>query len=172
MYIIHMSHWHNGENVLLWPERLGFNPRPSHTKDSKNCTWWLLAKQGAIKYTIHTQHYKIQIKSKWSNPGKGVMATHTPKCSSYWKRSLWDAFSYGQPTEIYYVYKGLNLFLWVNAFILSYLPLCSVLVYYGYTYANIGSQWDVTWLNIFLSINCTKLVYHKNRTHDQFLCQI
>ena len=30
-----------------------------------------------------TQHYKVQIKVKWSNPGKGVLPAPTPQCSSY-----------------------------------------------------------------------------------------
>ena len=33
---------------------------------------------------LHTQHYKV-----WSNPGKGVLLSPTPPCSSYWKLSLW-----------------------------------------------------------------------------------
>ena len=38
---------------------------------------------------LNTQDYKIQIKSKWSNPRKGVTPSLTPRCSSYWKESLW-----------------------------------------------------------------------------------
>ena len=33
---------------------------------------------------------------KWSNPGKGVWPSPTPRCSSYWKRSLLVAFDYGR----------------------------------------------------------------------------
>ena len=32
---------------------------------------------------------------KWSNPGKGVVPSPTPRCSSYWKRSLLVALDYG-----------------------------------------------------------------------------
>ena len=32
---------------------------------------------------FNTQHYKIQINGKWSNPGKGVVPSTTPWCSSY-----------------------------------------------------------------------------------------
>ena len=35
---------------------------------------------------LNTQHYKVRV--KWSNPGKGVAPSPTPRCSSYWKRSL------------------------------------------------------------------------------------
>ena len=32
---------------------------------------------------------------KWSNPGKGVAPSPTPRCSSYWKGSLLVALDYG-----------------------------------------------------------------------------
>ena len=32
---------------------------------------------------LNTQHYKAWIKIKWSNPGKGVVPSPTPWCSSY-----------------------------------------------------------------------------------------
>ena len=32
---------------------------------------------------LNTQHYKVPIKDKWSNPGKGVAPFPTPQCSSY-----------------------------------------------------------------------------------------
>ena len=34
---------------------------------------------------LNTQHYKVQIKGKWSNPGKGVPSSATPQCSKYRK---------------------------------------------------------------------------------------
>ena len=34
---------------------------------------------------LNTQHYKVRIKVKWSNPGKGVVPSPTPWCSSYRK---------------------------------------------------------------------------------------
>ena len=33
---------------------------------------------------------------KWSNPGKGVVPSPTPWCSSYWKGSLRVTFDYGR----------------------------------------------------------------------------
>ena len=33
---------------------------------------------------------------KWSNPGKGVAPTPTPRCSSYWKGSLLVTLDYGR----------------------------------------------------------------------------
>ena len=37
---------------------------------------------------LNTQHYKVRIKVKWSNPGKGVAPSPTPWCNSYRKGSL------------------------------------------------------------------------------------
>ena len=41
-YII-PDHWPNESGVRQWSGRPGFNPRPSHTKDLKNDTWFHLA---------------------------------------------------------------------------------------------------------------------------------
>ena len=51
-------------------------------------------------YLLNTQHYKLWIKGKWSNPRKGVAPSFTLWCCSYWKRSLWVALDYGRPTDI------------------------------------------------------------------------
>ena len=32
---------------------------------------------------LNTQHFKVQIKGKWSNPGKGVVSSPTPWCNNY-----------------------------------------------------------------------------------------
>ena len=37
-YIFITGHWPRGYSVRQWPGRSGFNPRSSHTKDSKNGT--------------------------------------------------------------------------------------------------------------------------------------
>ena len=37
-------------------------------------------------FLLDTQHYKILINSMQSNPGKEVVLSPTPLCSSYWKR--------------------------------------------------------------------------------------
>ena len=41
-----------------------FKPRSSYTKDSEK--WYLIP--------LNTQHYKVGIKGKWSNPKKGIIA--------------------------------------------------------------------------------------------------
>ena len=50
---------------------------------------------------LNTQHYKVQIKSKWSNLGKIVAPFSIPWCSSNWKESLWVVLDYGQLTYLY-----------------------------------------------------------------------
>ena len=37
---------------------------------------------------LNTQHYRVLSRVKWSNPGKAVAPSLTPRCCSYWKRSL------------------------------------------------------------------------------------
>ena len=44
---------------------------------------------------LNTQHYKVQIKCKWSNPGKGVAPSPTSWCSSYRKGSPRVTLHYG-----------------------------------------------------------------------------
>ena len=60
---------------------------------------------------FNTQHYKVRIKGKWSNPWKGVVSFPTPWCSSYWKGSLQVTLQYGRPTYIYiYIYMYVYAF--------------------------------------------------------------
>ena len=37
---------------------------------------------------LNTQHYKAVSRVKWNNPGKGLVTSPTPQCSSYGKMSL------------------------------------------------------------------------------------
>ena len=53
---------------------------------------------------LNTQHYKVWIKDKWSNPGKGVASSSTPWCWSYCKGNLQVIFDYGRPTYLIYIY--------------------------------------------------------------------
>ena len=55
-------------------------------------------------FLLSTQHYKLQIKGKWSNPGKGVAAFPTPQCCSNWKGSLRVSLNYGWPTSTTAIY--------------------------------------------------------------------
>ena len=47
---------------------------------------------------FNTQYYKVQIKCKWSNPGKGVPPFLTLRSSSCWKGSFRVALDDGRPT--------------------------------------------------------------------------
>ena len=51
---------------------------------------------------LNTQQYKVRIKVKWSNPGKGVAPSPTLWCSSYLKRSHLVALDYGR--QLYYFF--------------------------------------------------------------------
>ena len=50
-----LSHCSNRLSVRHWSERLGFNPRSSHTKDSNMVL---------VATLLNTQHYKVRIKGK------------------------------------------------------------------------------------------------------------
>ena len=45
---------------------------------------------------LNTQQYKVHMRVKWSNPGKGVVPSPIHCCSSYWKGSLLVALDYGR----------------------------------------------------------------------------
>ena len=49
---------------------------------------------------LYSQHYKVRIKGKWNNPGKGVAPFPIPWCTSYCKVDLWATLDYGRPTYI------------------------------------------------------------------------
>ena len=50
---------------------------------------------------LGNQHYEVQSKVNWSNLGKEVVPSSTPRCSSYWKLTLRVALNYCRPTYIY-----------------------------------------------------------------------
>ena len=43
---------------------------------------------------LNTQHYKVRIKGKVEQPGKGVAPSPTPWCSSYRKGAFGSPFTY------------------------------------------------------------------------------
>ena len=45
---------------------------------------------------LNTHIIRYVSRVKWSNPGKGVAPSLTPRCCSYWKRSLLVALGYGR----------------------------------------------------------------------------
>ena len=50
---------------------------------------------------LNNQQYKVRIKGKWSNPGKGVAPSSASRCSSYSKRSLLFTLDYGRQLYLY-----------------------------------------------------------------------
>ena len=69
--------------------------------DNHYTTGTLMALDASL---LNTQHYKVWINGKWSNPGKGVMSSPRPRCSSYWKRGLRVAFDFSRPTYLLDMY--------------------------------------------------------------------
>ena len=53
---------------------------------------------------FNTEHCKIRVRGKWSNPGKGV--THCPisRCCCYWKGNLWVTLNYVHQHTFSYIY--------------------------------------------------------------------
>ena len=64
---------------------------------------------------------------KWSNPGKGVAPSPTPRCSSYWKRRLQVTLDYGRqfPFTYYHYYTSYELFASVLTRDFASFPSCS-----------------------------------------------
>ena len=52
---------------------------------------------------LNTQHYKVRIKGKVEQLGKGVALSPTPQCSSYWKGSFRVVLDYGHQLYFYYI---------------------------------------------------------------------
>ena len=54
---------------------------------------------------LNTQYYKVRIKGKWSNPGKGITSNPKNLSSSCWKEGLRVALDYGPHlTYCLYIY--------------------------------------------------------------------
>ena len=49
---------------------------------------------------------------KWSNPGKGVVPSPTPRCSSYWKESLLVALDYAR--QLYFTYIYIYIYIYIR----------------------------------------------------------
>ena len=61
---------------------------------------------------LNTQHYKVLSRVKWSNPGKGVAPSPTPRYSSYRKGSLRVTLDYGRQLFLL-IYECI----WINMYI-------------------------------------------------------
>ena len=65
------DHWHSVQSVCQWSGRPGFRPSSNHTKHSK------MRLDASL---LNTQHYKVCIKCKSGNAGKGVALSPIPGC--------------------------------------------------------------------------------------------
>ena len=90
-YILYVINWPIGIVVRVFAN--GLEDKDSIPK---------IQKMVLDNYLLNTQHYKVKIKDKWSNPEKGVVPSSTPQCSCYWKGSLWFALDYGRPIYLYH----------------------------------------------------------------------
>ena len=106
LVLIWLAHWPSGQSVCQWSGRPGFNHRSRHTKDFKKKK----KKRYLIPPCLTLSNTRYVSRVKWSNPGKGVAPSPTPRCSSYWKGSLPVALDYScQLTYLWWkIYKILN----------------------------------------------------------------
>ena len=81
-------HWHNRYS----------SPMIEETWVQSQVELYQRLKKSHLMPPCLTQHYKVWIKGKWSNPGKGVAPFPTPRCSSYGKGSLQVALNDNRPT--------------------------------------------------------------------------
>ena len=51
--------------------------------------------------SLNTQYYKLKVRVKWNNPGKGVAPSSILRCNSYWKGNLRVALDYGCQLYLY-----------------------------------------------------------------------
>ena len=79
-------------------------------------------------FLLSTQHYKIRIKGKWSNPWKEKAPFPTLWCCNNWKGSLGVVLDYGRPTYFFTIYISKYLLvshvLWVLIWWYIYMCVC------------------------------------------------
>ena len=61
---------------------------------------------------LNSRQYKVRIRVKWSNPGKCVVPSPTPRFSSYWKGSLLVFLDYGRQLYLHVM----NIITWIQNF--------------------------------------------------------
>ena len=81
-------------NILLyvwWVECSQWSGRPGFNRVIPKTLKWYL-----IPPCLTLSNIRYIFRVKWSNPGKGVAPSATPRCSSYWKGSLLATLDYGR----------------------------------------------------------------------------
>ena len=91
---------------------------------SVSCRIWIRV---AVSVSYDDNHYTSIIRYvsrvKWSSPGKGVVPSPTPRCSSYWKRSFLVALDYGR--QLYFIWTCIYIYIYSEREIYSH-PSISV----------------------------------------------
>ena len=106
---------------------------------------------------LNTQHYKVWIKGKWSNPGKRVAPSQTPWFSSYWKGSLRVILDYGRQLLYKYIYMFLFIYIYVYMYVLIY---TYIYVLFIYIYIHMFFIYTYIYIYFFSSYNVWKHVRH------------
>ena len=91
-----------GREFANGPEDRGSIPGRVIPKTFKK--WYLIP----LCLTLSIIRYVSRV--KWSNPGKGVAPSPTPRCSIYWKGSLLVALNYSRQLFFYYKYSKWDLY--------------------------------------------------------------
>ena len=70
---------------------------------------WKTLKMVLDANLLITLYYKVRIKGKWCNSGKGVAPDPTPRCSSCWKGSFRVAHDYGR--QLYFLHTYVYIYM-------------------------------------------------------------
>ena len=97
-------------------------------------------------FLLDTQHYKVWIKDKWSNPGEGVAPFPRPCCCSYWKGSQWVALYNSWPTYMY-IYIYVCVCVSVSVSVCLYVCVCI----YKCTHSHTGTSCEKYSLSVWMS---------------------
>ena len=106
--------------------------------DRSSIPGWVIPKtQKMVLVTslFNTQHYKVWIKGKSSNPGKWVMLFSTPWCSSYWKGSFRGTLDYSR--LILYTHTHTHTYIYTHPYICIYTYLYTYPLTYIYVHIRI-----------------------------------
>ena len=90
-----------------------FTNGPGDLAQSLVASYQRLSKGYLIPPFLTLSNIRYISRVKWSNPGKGVAPSPTPRCSSYWKGSLLVTLNYGRQLYLLYIYIYIYIYKWV-----------------------------------------------------------
>ena len=104
--------------------------------------------------------FRTWIKSKWSNPGKGVAPSPTPRCGSYCKVSLWTTLDYCWPTYIYDNVQGMleNLLTKILSMIWQFWCLKEIYFQNGINMNSLIWNSFTNLLNLYTQLTITEII--------------